>query len=103
MTSDSFGGATIAWEDFRSGVHYDVYAQRITARGTAAWGANGVGLCTLTGDQASPKVLSDGQGGAFVVWTDDRNVAGDPDLYMQRLTPGGGISWAISGSALAAE
>ncbi|MBK7367645.1 MAG: hypothetical protein IPJ04_06940 [Candidatus Eisenbacteria bacterium] len=53
VTSDSFGGATIAWEDFRSGVHYDVYAQRITAGGTAAWGANGVGL-HAAGDQASP-------------------------------------------------
>jgi FlgD Ig-like domain len=33
VASDGFGGAIVAWQDFRSGTTYDIYANRITQSG----------------------------------------------------------------------
>jgi len=42
-------------------------------------------VCTATGDQYSPVVVTDGAGGAIVVWLDRRN-ATPPHVYAQRIT-----------------
>lgn len=38
MASDGFGGAIIAWEDYRNG-DMDIYAQRVDADGNVRWPA----------------------------------------------------------------
>ena len=63
--SDGAGGAIVAWYDSRSGT-YDIYAQWISAGGTVQWAANGVALCSATGEQQNPRIASDGAGGAIV-------------------------------------
>ncbi|MBI5709922.1 MAG: T9SS type A sorting domain-containing protein [Candidatus Eisenbacteria bacterium] len=107
---DGTGGAIVVWVDYRNGGQADIYAQRITRAGEVqpGWPANGVALCTASGDQITPRLVSDGGtpgeggSGAIVVWDDRRNGAGDSDIYAQRVTASGAVAWAANGVALCA-
>jgi hypothetical protein len=101
IISDGMGGAVIAWGDRRNG-DWDTYAQRVNASGTVQWTANGVALCTATGEQDYfvPQIASDGAAGAFVTWQDYRN--GNYDIYAQRVNASGAVNWAANGVALCA-
>src|SRR5436309_4983106 len=73
--SDGAGGAIIAWEN-ESGLSVpgDIYAQRVSATGAVLWApANGVALTLDLDDQLQPRMVSDGAGGAIIVWQDGRN------------------------------
>ena len=98
ITSDGAGGAIVTWMDYRNGNNYDIYAQRVNASGSVQWTANGVALCTATGDQYHPMIVSDGAGGAIVTWYDGR-IAGK-DIYAQRVDASGAIQWTADGVAL---
>ncbi len=98
IVSDGAGGAIVAWYDFSSGSDYDIYARRINASGTPQWTANGVALCTALNDQAYPNLVSDGAGGAIVVWSDYRSGAGD--IYARRINASGTPQWTANGVAL---
>lgn len=50
IVSDSAGGAIILWEDNRSAVDRDLYAQRVDSSGTTLWTANGDPVVAITGD-----------------------------------------------------
>lgn len=93
--SDGAGGAFIAWEDLRVDFNSDLYVQRINAAGVPQWTAQGLGVCTLTGAQWQPRLVSDGAGGAIVAWTDSRN--GTLDVYAQRLNASGASLWTANG------
>ena len=91
----------MAWSDRRFG-EYDVYAQRLDGSGVAQWGGNGEALCRAPGDQffyaQYPGIASDGAGGAFVSWTDQRS--GISDIYAQRVRSDGLILLPPDGVAL---
>ncbi|HTP80635.1 MAG TPA: hypothetical protein VMM57_09550, partial [Bacteroidota bacterium] len=87
IVSDGSGGAIITWQDLRSGNDFDIYAQYINAAGTPQWPSNGVAICTATGDQASPTIVSDGSGGAIITWQDERGA--NYDIYAQRINAAG--------------
>jgi len=97
LVSDGAGGAIIAWMDNRSG-NEDIYAQRVDASGTVQWTANGVAICTATGDQTYPQVATDGDGGAIITWDDKRS--GEGDIYAQRVNATGTVQWATNGVAI---
>src|SRR5262245_39937120 len=97
LLSDGAGGAFIAWTDARSGVS-DIYARRISSGGSALWTPNGVAVCTATGDQKTPQIVSDGAGGVIIGWTDDRSP--NDDIYAQRVNATGVPQWAANGGAL---
>ena len=97
IVSDGVGGVIIAWVDDRDGTHWDVYAQRLDPDGTPLWTANGVVICSATGDQFSPMIASDGGGGAIVVWQDHRGGTTNADVYAQRVNSLGVTQWAIDG------
>jgi hypothetical protein len=99
IAPDGTGGAVVTWQDFRGGVTYDIYAQRINAAGVALWTASGVALCTTGGDQYGPTIGSDGAGGAIVTWYDSRGGA-NYDIYAQRVGAAGVPLWTASGVAL---
>jgi len=99
IVSDASGGAIISWEDFRSGSHYDIYAQRINAGGTVQWTANGVAICTVTGSRVIPTIVSDGSGGAIITWQDYRSGT-NSDIYAQRIYAGGTVQWTANGVAI---
>jgi hypothetical protein len=98
IAADGAGGATIAWTDFRSGVDRDVYAQRLNAAGLPQWTANGVGLCTGTGNMFELSILGDGTGGATLTWSDNRT--GNFDVYTQRVSGSGAPQWTVDGVVL---
>jgi hypothetical protein len=100
IVSDGAGGAIVTWQDYRSGTNYDIYAQRISAAGTVQWTADGVALCTATGDQQYPPIVSDGAGGAIITWQDYRSTS--IDIYAQRISAAGAVQWAVDGVALCA-
>jgi len=98
MISDGLGGAILTWQDYRSNNGFaDIYAQRINSAGTMIWTANGVNICNQAAAQRGPKLVSDGSGGAFITWYDNR--AGDYDIYTQRIANAGAVVWTTNGVA----
>jgi len=92
LASDENGGAIIAWQDERDS-RRDVYAQRLDAAGSVQWTDNGTQIAEKG---ACPQVVSDGKGGAFIVWQDNRNGTWT-DIYAQRVDPNGAFFWNSSG------
>ncbi len=95
---DGSGGAIVVWTDARAG-NKNIYAQRISGTGVPQWAANGVAVCTATGDQVTPTVVSDGSGGVIAVWADFRGGV-NSDIYAQRLNGAGAAQWTANGVAL---
>lgn len=96
VVGDGAGGAYLAWEDYRNGADYDVYARRVDAAGTPQWAADGVRLCSAPDDQHGPAIAADGAGGVIIAWYDWRS-GSQTDVYAQRLTPYGYPAWAANG------
>lgn len=96
ITSDGFGGAVIAWEDNRNGPGYP-FAQRVNSTGSTLWTFNGVALCTTGGGGA--QLISDGTGGAIIVYSDFRN-SGYDNLYAQRVSSTGSTLWTLNDVAI---
>ncbi|MFX0132185.1 MAG: TolB family protein, partial [Candidatus Hodarchaeota archaeon] len=97
ICSDENEGAIIVWADNRNGVDYDIYAQRIDKNGNNLWGSNGTVLSNAMGDQESPQIVSDGNGGAIITWVDNRG--GDEDIYAQKIN-GSGTLWINNGTVI---
>jgi hypothetical protein len=101
IASDGNHGAIITWEDRRTAVGYDIYAQRVNSVGTLLWSSDGVAVCAASNDQNKPKIISDGTGGAIINWVDKR--AGvDDDIYAQRINIAGIPQWTTDGVAICA-
>jgi hypothetical protein len=94
----SNGSAIVAWEDSRSGLSSDIYAQKIGATGAVQWATNGVPVCVAANNQLFAAIVADGGGGAIIAWQDPR--LGDPDIYAQRLNSAGAAQWAANGVAV---
>lgn len=98
IIGDGAGGAIIVWEDFRSGTSA-VFAQRVNAFGTEQWTAGGVAVTGTSSEQATPAITSDGAGGAIIAWS-QKYSSTDYDIYVQRISSGGGLQWGSFGVAL---
>lgn len=95
LVSDGAGGAIIVWRDERGGNTADIFAQHIDANGNVQWQTNGVPICTASGEQSTPTLVSDGTGGAIITWEDFRNVIAD--IYAQRIDASGAVQWTADG------
>jgi hypothetical protein len=98
--SDGKGGAIIFFHERGQ----ELYAQRIGWDGYLRWDSAGVPVCTAPNPQFAEAVLSDGRGGAFVVWMDYREYAGSAtfnlttnSLYVQRIDSNGICLWQNDG------
>ena len=91
---DGKGGLFVCWVDQRSG-NLDIYMQRMSSSGEALWKENGIGVIEWPGDQGNMAIVSDGQGGAIVVWEDYRSY--DTFIYAQRIDSSGNHMWPDSG------
>jgi len=101
LVPDGAGGVIVCWEDYRNG-NADVYAQRLNSSGVAQWTGGGVAVCTATGAQSTPKIVTDGSGGAIVTWQDGRS-GGLSDVYAERLGSAGNVMWGTDGIAVCAS
>ncbi len=97
VSPDGYGGALVCWADGRDSEtnSRDVYAQRLDSNGNKLWGTWGAQVYTGPEDQDYPLIVSDGAGGAVVVWRDDRD--SNDDLRAQRLDASGSMLWSSSG------
>ncbi len=95
LVHDGSSGAIITWADFRDG-EYDIYAQRIDGDGKVIWEHNGVIVCNAIGSQNFPRIVTDDDGGAIIIWRDGREGGGE-HIYAQRIDENGDILWANNG------
>lgn len=104
LATDGANGAIAVWHDCHSStVDCDIFAQRLNGNdGGLVWGASGIPVSTEVEGQFSPKIISDGFGGALIVWTDYRNHA-DYSVYAQRLDSNGQKLWAEPGIPVAVD
>ena len=103
LVADGAGGVFAFWQDSRNGSDYDIYGQHlnnlgaIVSGGGALWIADGIAISAATGNEYSPMAVTDGAGGAILVWQDGRHGAGNYDIYAQRVDGGGNLLWAPAG------
>ena len=101
LAPDGAGGAIIAWQarqdEFRVGLSWNIYAQRLDALGALSWDGQIVnaGVANQDGDQTAPQIVADGDGGAIILWQDSRG--GYWDLYAQRVNFSGTTLWQYQG------
>ncbi len=96
LATDGHGGAIIAWNDQRNGTGvYDVYVQSIDSTGITQWSADGIPVCTASGNQFTQSIIHDGENGTIIVWQDERN--GNWDIYAQNIDSVGLIKWGYNG------
>lgn len=96
--SDSDGNMLVAWQDYRDGGDStDIYAAKITPQGTLPWGSgvNGVLVCGAPTYQGRQNLCSDGQGGCYIAWVDQRSA--NYHIYEQRLNASGVAQWTPNG------
>ena len=97
MTHGPMGSAYIAWADYRQGFEWDIYIQRMARSGHPVWEADGIAVCTADGKQDAPIIVADGNGGAIVIWQDERTGSHGIDLYAQRFDLDGNPLWETDG------
>ncbi|HJW28275.1 MAG TPA: hypothetical protein VJ508_03395, partial [Saprospiraceae bacterium] len=101
VCSDGNNGCFVVWQDSRNNGYSQVYIQKFDADGRAKWTTNGIRICSTGFVQRTPIVSSDGQGGAYVVWQDDRNPTTRPDLYAQHFNSDGGPMYGAAARSIA--
>ena len=94
LVSDGAGGMIVVWSDYRTG-SYDVYAQRVDMHGTLLWGESGMPVCLAPGEQFAARIATDGAGGAFLTWWDQRDE--NNHVYMQHVDGSGNLLWEQDG------
>ncbi len=100
ITESDNGSAIMVWTDRRSPTMLaDIYAQKIDSNGVVLWTSNGATVTQNVGEQQNPKILSDGLGGAYVVFEDSTS-ANNYDISAQHINSAGVITWATQGVSI---
>jgi len=89
MTGDGSGGVILLRQDRNE----QVYVQRISAEGVNLWGEGGTNIGRIQYAYMGMPIVSDGSGGAVVIWEDPRREG----VYAQRVSQDGELLWAIDG------
>ena len=90
----------MTWLDGRSGTSTDIYAQKLNATGAGQWTYNGVAVCEAAGEQDNARIVSNGSGGAFIVWDDERDGTTDVNTYAQNIGSDGTPVWIADGEEI---
>jgi hypothetical protein len=84
IISDGALGVIIAWHDMR--IDYrNIYVQKIDLDGSVQWIDDGEAVCTAVEPQVWPRIVTDGAGGAIVVWVDLRKNDYSADIYAEKI------------------
>jgi len=95
IASDGNGGAFVCWRDGRRG-EFDIYMQRIYSNGIVQFPHNGISLCDAPYSQQFPRMVSNGRGGTYIAWEDDRSMT-QTHVYVQRINSFGQALWTVNG------
>lgn len=94
IVSDNTGGAIMVWLDQRNQPFFDIFAQRLGDEGKTLWQSDGSPVNLAPDDEGDLVAVSDGAGGAILVW---QRLTGDASIHAQRLSPMGTVQWGASG------
>ncbi len=93
IAADGAGGALIIWSDHSDGSD-DVYGQRYNSAGAALWTAGGIKIADDANLlEISRAMVSDGGGGALVLYSRYNNASQEYYFYMQRIDASGSTQW----------
>ncbi|QGW28538.1 T9SS type A sorting domain-containing protein [Phnomibacter ginsenosidimutans] len=96
---DGVGGTIVVWEDYRHGTSPDIYYDLIDVNGVPDWSLGGTyagkKLCSTTKARSINRVISDGDGGFFIVF-DEINGA-YYDVLAQKVSNTGAVLWGANG------
>jgi len=111
IISDGSGGSLVIWQQMYSGrieggspeaEKMDILVQKLDAGGNVMWKGNGLPLeINKNAGNAfptQPLTVSDGSGGAIVIWRDSRDKTG---VYAQKVDTDGTMSWQAGGIKVA--
>ncbi len=99
---DNSGGVVVVWQDKRTAIDYDVYAQRINAAGVIQWAANGIGISVAVGGQTAIDITSQSMTNNIVItWKDARAGLNNIDIYAQSVNLAGVAQWPTNGLLIA--
>ncbi len=96
LVPDGQGGAIVVWEDHRIEEFPAIRAQHLNLNGRKIWESS-LSLARSKSRQINPAVIADGEGGAIVIWQDDRDVLSLLDIYGQRVSGKGDLLWGKNG------
>jgi len=99
------GGAIVAFRECADlgYMNCDIAAQSVDSGGRVLWGSQGVPIVSAPNNQAATGILSDGAGGAIIVWNDCRNYPNvndcyaNMDIYGQQVNGDGKTLWQPNG------
>ncbi len=81
LVSDNRGGVIATWIDYTN--NYDIYSQRFSENGVAAWDQGGLILSYIVGQAYSLSTVPDGRGGAVATWISGQ--VGVADVFAKRV------------------
>ncbi|MBM3326698.1 MAG: T9SS type A sorting domain-containing protein [Calditrichaeota bacterium] len=102
IVASESGNAIVLWEDKRGdGLTSDVYTMRISGaqRMRKEWNpTTGVPIIVAPRNQAQSRLFPDGQGGAYIVWEDERERPHpEVDIWSQHINRSGQLLWPAGG------
>lgn len=97
VVSDMNGGVIVAWSDWRSGIERDLYAQRLDANGNILWTTNGVVVSNKVQREHNERMISDGMGGAIIIFEQQNNSTYNWEIWAQRINSSGNVVWTPGG------
>jgi hypothetical protein len=98
LVQDGQGGVIVSWSDWRSGVERDIYAQRLTANGTALWQVNGAFVTNKSNREHNEKIVADDASGCYIVWEQQNGL--NWDVWIQHLDSNGVRTFGPGGLSL---
>jgi len=97
ITGDGSGGAIVTYAVYETLTKQDYYVQRISPEGDFLWGERGVLIGSTGNGVPHSEAVSDGSGGAIVMWRECLPpVPGEPpscQSYVARIDSEGDIQW----------
>lgn len=99
---DGADGIILFWSDRREAPIDlgQVYGQHINAAGIRVWEDTARVFCDAQNRQTDTRSVTDGQGGAYLVWRDNRTATGSLTrmrIYGQHINAGGEATWQENG------
>ena len=87
-----------------------VFARRFNLAGISQWTSSGVQVSIAPGMKRRPEIISDGNNGAFICFTDHRNTTTDAfgnydnlDIYAQHLSNTGSRLWGVNDAIVSVQ
>jgi len=94
LVSDGDGGAIVMSHNYDDGEWTGGSVNRINSAGTLPWGTAATPVTYSSESSSAPKLLSDGSGGAILVWIDSDTVHQEiGNIAVQRVDNNGNLLW----------